>query len=188
MLPDFLAIADKATFLQLLFLAIVVGMAVKHLACQESLIYGGIAGGILLVTYFLHRFTFEAEIDVLVEALFRSLCVAHIGLCSTSVVATLCMLISMKSREIRHAAYRRRLAEEARREQVRKAIQELTPKPAPPPPPPFSERIRSLARQAREEYDAEVQALNSLPLDEDEREILIMRAKRSLLRKLQGDK
>lgn len=184
-------LADRPSLAQLIFLAVVAGLTTKHLAYQETGRVSMIIGGILLPAYFCHRFSFEATFDVLLEALVRSVLLSHVAACTTSVVASLFLAISAKIRTARDAAEMARRAREFALERERERAERAKPRPPlppPPPPPTYAERMEVLSRKVREEYDAEVRALESLPLDDDEREILVMRAKRSLLRKLQEGK
>jgi hypothetical protein len=189
--PMLFDLADKPTFFQLAFAGIVAGLTTKHLAYRETGRVSMIAAGVTLPSYFCHRFSFEAKFDVLFEALIRSMLLSHVAACTTSVIATACLAISAKIRAARSAAEMARRMREFEVERQRERAERAKPRPLlppPPPPPTFAERMEALSRKAREEYDAELRALDSLPLDEDERDILVMRAKRSLLRKLQEGK
>jgi uncharacterized membrane protein YbhN (UPF0104 family) len=178
---------DEATFAQLIFLAVVAYLTAAHLATLRSKLAGMIAFGTVLPLYFFHRFTFDAKFESLFEALVRSLLISHVTGSAAMVVATAWTLARVKIRDAQSRAEIERRRKEWELERQRLEAERNKPRPAPPPAPPpptFSERMDALAKKAREEYDAEMRALDSLPLDEDEREVLVNRAKRNLLRKL----
>jgi len=177
--------ADRFTFFQLVFLAIVARITSDRLSIAKGTLAGYVAGGLVLPAYFLHRFMSAADLAMLVEAFVRSLLVAQIAAGVVSVVTTAVTKISTWLRSIRGEFRMRQVQKEC--ERVRRELQNKPPPPPrtpPPPPPTAAERMQKLADKAREEYEAEIKALDSLPLDEDEREVLLLRAKRNMLRKL----
>jgi hypothetical protein len=64
------------------------------------------------------------------------------------------------------------------------AQEEARPRPAPQPPVPRAERMRQRAIEAREQFDAEAGVINELPLDEDEREVMLLRARQRMLQEV----
>lgn len=180
--------ADRASFFQLIFLAIVAGLTAKHLSYREAGRFTLIAAGIVLPLYFCHLFSFEAKFDVLLNALVRSILISWFVACVTSIVASVCLLISKKVSDQKAAAKSKQKREEEERERQRKIAEQSKPRPAPPPPLSAKEKAERFARQAREEHEIEMELIRSLPLEDDERSVLETEAKIKLLRKLKERK
>lgn len=186
MFSELLAIADRATFVQVAFSAIVAHLTAEHLAMPKSRLPGVIAFGITLPTLFCHRFAFDATFLPLLETLVRSVLLSHVVGSATSVIATGITIVVSRMRAAQERAERERQRRERDIEQQRLQAERNKPRPAPPPEPTAKEKAEAFAQKVRDEHDAEMAIIRSLPLDRDEREVLENEAKRKLLRKLRG--
>ena len=184
-----LAYADDLTVPQLVLLAIVFHITSKHVWRETPHVLPVAAAMTVLPLYFLHRFPKERDdLNLLVISLFRSLLIYKIVHSITTVAAHIFVMIRIAQLRFELWLILGRVTRSLNRlkavcEQFRRPPP-LVPMPPPPPLPTRAERMRRWAVAAQAEFDSEVTLLNTMPLDEDEREVLILQTKQRLLQKL----
>jgi hypothetical protein len=153
-----------------------------------------IFASLFFVSYFLHRYTVDGSgFGYVLASLLRSLFAYHIvWSVSMIAVAIVCLLhvllVNLRTFCCREFS-RWRFRIETIRMHIRFWWRRRHPLPLPPPPyiprpVPRAVTLRLQAEAAEADYDAETAALDGLPLDDDEREVLICAAKQRLIRKL----
>ena len=186
--------ADAASLMQLIFLAIVVRMSATYLPAPPTLKPALIAGGIILPLYFFHRFTFADDFGQLLDTFLRSVASLVIASSGAAIITTAVSPIFRRLKDLREgrAMRKKKEAEEELKQELLRLQAEADANRPPPPPPPlplsYQDRLKAFADAAHAEHDAEIAMLKSLPLDQDEFEVLEMDAKRKLLRKLRERK
>ena len=186
-----MVLLDECPVASLLLLAVASRLAISRIDSSRALVIPRIVAGTFLFGYFLHCFSRESkEFSYLFASLLRAVLGSQVIWSVAAVFTTavkICMrqLQSMRSRLV---SRQRRLAVEAfelqRQRRARQYAREVQ-LPPPEPPAPRAERLKKVAENANADYEAEVKVLDGLPLDRDEREVLLMRAKQRLLQKLE---
>jgi hypothetical protein len=186
---------DETSLGGLMLVAFVFHLVSQRLPQRSTGLVPPVSSGMFLLVYFLHRYLLDGDrFDYLLASVFRSLLASHIVWSIANLIA---LAVQAVSHQVEHS--RRSLIGSLLRflhrivERWRRLRQwRLQRRPAPPPqevaPPPRAVLLRQQAEAAQADYEAEVTALVGLPLDEDERDMLLNQAKQRLLRSLkQGE-
>ena len=178
--------------LLLVALAFHLGSRCFRYAKLEAVAY--IVASLFFVSYFLHRYEIEGSgFSHVLAALLRSLFAYHVVWSITMITVGLACLLHVLLIDLRTLSCREFSRWRFRLETIRMHIRFWWRRrhPLPLPPPPYIPRpvpravtLRLHAEAAEADFQAEVAALEGLPLDEDEREVLICAAKQRLIRKL----
>lgn len=178
--------ADGFTFPQLVLLAIVFHYTAAHINEEPPRELPIAAGLAVFPLYFLHRYLSEQDdVVLLIGSLFRSLLLCKIVYSITRISLLIINTIRvMRLKFLLWLALRHGKSLQRRLSEMRANLPPA-PLPLPPPPPlPRAERMRRVADAAQDDFTAEAELLATMPLDEDEREILTLQAKQRLLKKL----
>jgi hypothetical protein len=179
---------DELSFGHLLIGAIVARIAAQPLAGRATPHFASTAAGLVALVCLVRRAMHDRDDLSVVVLLVRTLLIYHFawsGFTIGSVVyATICSWIAHFSRDA--WSILRFIATVALLILFRVARLRLwRRRPAPARPLPTRRmRMERYAAAAQVEYEAEADLIQSLPLDEDEREVLTMQAKQRLLVKL----
>jgi hypothetical protein len=184
---------DAMSFGQLLALTIVLGMVDAHVPpCRARVLASRTAAPMMLAYFGYQAIRVGDQWWLLLLSLFRSWLAYHTiasGLTPVLAIANAIRIHFWKfARESQRVLGRAKLAavhiskwivrflrrQQSHREPIRPAAT----------PPSRNERMRALAASAHAEFDSEVAVIQTLPLDDDEREILVLQAKQRLLQKL----
>jgi hypothetical protein len=188
---------DDTSVGTLVIIAFVLRFVASHLPQPRNGMIRPAASGVFLLAYFLHRYLLDGDDSGrLFQSLVRALVAGHIVWSVTSLAITAFQWLSdrlARSCSSFHRMFSRFVGG------IRKMCHSFrqwrhSRNPPPPvreesaPPPPRAAILRQQAEAAQADYEAEVAALAGLPLDEDEREMLLNQAKQRLLHKLkQGE-
>jgi len=179
--------ADQLTLTQLIFLAITLKLSAHYITSGRTRPVAYVVGGIVLCLYFFHRFTFRDEFSSLVDTFMRSFLLHQSGVSVTQVVAAIVAAVERYSWNTRRLM-KKTIVKCAKWFFLKLiSIFQRPPKSIPAPPihvPTYEERLQGFAQKVTDEHNAEIQMLDSLPLDRDEREVLEIHAKRKLLKRL----
>jgi hypothetical protein len=187
--------ADQLTTLQLFFLAVVFHLSARHISRDRPHNFEVLLPMSVLPLYFLYRFPNDKQdLYHLVVLLIRSLLIYGIVSAIASLAVSVLGMIYVARLNVSlwlntHWAIPLEQRIAALNEKCR-----LKFRLSPPPvltrtepirrPPSRAERMRRVAELAQSEFDEEVAVLNAMPLDDDEREILVLQIKQRLLQKL----
>jgi hypothetical protein len=184
---------DETPLAELLLVAFVFRFALRQMPQARTGVAPPVVSGAFLLAYFLHRYVLDRDqFQCLLVSVLRSLAATHLVWSVTELIVLVLQTVSRRLDDLRWSLDRR-FRDDVRR--IRNAVRRyrrwrLGRQPLPPPdedvPPPPSRAVvlRQKAEAAQADYEAEVAALTGLPLDEDEREILLEQAKQRLLRRL----
>lgn len=181
---------DQQSFGPMLLLAITCHVASAPLRRKNGLFIPYVFGAGSMLLYFLHCFVNQSDnFEWLFAALLRSLMLCEIGfgLCAIVLGTARVAAARIRSAEMRLAYALRSAISSAAVVSARLWASWLKFRQPPRVAAPQLSRVERLIRLAKEaqaDFQAETAALETLSLDEDEREVLNLQAKQRLLQKL----
>jgi hypothetical protein len=179
-------VLDRASIAQLMIVAFVLRFACLNLPAVGSLTVSVVTATLAFVVYSAYRIRSDGDdVGALVISLVRGGLMYCIVL---SMMIPTASIASVVLHRLRRALLKAKLC--WLRFRVWRLKRQLARLPkfdiAPPRTPTRRERLQLMATEARADYDAEITAITDFPLDEDERDVLLGRARQRLLEKLQG--
>jgi hypothetical protein len=185
---------DTVPLDSLFLMALAFRMGARCFRLYDLQIVAYMVASLFFVTYFMHLYAINGNgFGYVLASLLRSLFAYHVVWSVTMIAVALVNLARWLLHDLRLIVRQTLPRWQSRLLRIGPRIQDWWrrrhPLPLPPPRPlprpvPRAVALRQFAQAAEADYDAEVAALEGLPLDEDEREVLLCAAKQRLLRKL----
>lgn len=185
---------DETSLGALMLVAFLLQLVSHRLPQPSSSWVPPVSSGVFLLGYFMHRYLLDGDrFNYLLASLLRSLLASCIVWSIAELIVLAALAVSHQIENWKRLTFGRAfqlwhgIVERWRRLRQRR----LRRTPGRPPPavasPPRAVMLRQRAEAARADYEAEVAALVGLPLDEDEREMLLNQAKQRLLGRLKQE-
>ena len=181
-----LVVVDRTSIVQLAIVAFVLRFACLNLPATGSLSLSVVTATLAFVAYVAHRIRGDGDdLAALIISLVRAglfYCVVlSVTIPAVSITTVLFYRVCRALLKVRLLWLRVRVWR-LQRQLARLPKLNIVPLPTPT----RRERLQVMATEARADYDAEIAAITDFPLDDDEREVLLGRARQRLLEKLQG--
>lgn len=179
-------LVDQIAFGPLVLLTIVFRAAVNRLPSSGIPVPAAVIAAIVMPLYFLHCYARVGQnLECLILSLIRAFLFHQIAeaLLTTFFLTTAHIFARLHRIRDRINQWRRKRALAALKNQPPLSAPLSALRPTPPPLP-RTERMRRHAQAAQDDFNAELAVLQAMPLDDDEREILILQSKQRLLESL----